>query len=305
MSSSPLTPHPSSLSPRKGIVLAGGSGTRLHPTTKGVSKQLLPIYDKPMIYYPLSVLMLAGIRDVLLISTPDDIAGYQRLLGDGTDFGIRLQYAVQASPDGLAQAFIIGEEFIGQDSVCLVLGDNIFYGQGFSPLLQKAVQRTQGATVFGYQVKDPERFGVVEFDAQGKARSIEEKPTHPKSHYAVTGLYFYDNSVVQLAKQVKPSARGELEITSINQAYLEQGQLSVELLGRGFAWLDTGTHESLLQAGMFVETIEARQGYKIACLEEIAYHNGWLSKADIQRLGQALSKSGYGQYLLDLIKDAP
>ena len=305
MSSSPLTPHPSSLSPRKGIVLAGGSGTRLHPTTKGVSKQLLPIYDKPMIYYPLSVLMLAGIRDVLLISTPDDIAGYQRLLGDGADFGIRLQYAVQASPDGLAQAFIIGEEFIGQDSVCLVLGDNIFYGQGFSPLLQKAVQRTQGATVFGYQVKDPERFGVVEFDAQGKARSIEEKPTHPKSHYAVTGLYFYDNSVVQLAKQVKPSARGELEITSINQAYLEQGQLSVELLGRGFAWLDTGTHESLLQAGMFVETIEARQGYKIACLEEIAYHNGWLSKADIQRLGQALSKSGYGQYLLDLIKDAP
>ena len=305
MSSSPLTPHPSSLSPRKGIVLAGGSGTRLHPTTKGVSKQLLPIYDKPMIYYPLSVLMLAGIRDVLLISTPDDIAGYQRLLGDGADLGIRLQYAIQASPDGLAQAFIIGEEFIGQDSVCLVLGDNIFYGQGFSPLLQKAVQRTQGATVFGYQVKDPERFGVVEFDAQGKARSIEEKPTHPKSHYAVTGLYFYDNSVVQLAKQVKPSARGELEITSINQAYLEQGQLSVELLGRGFAWLDTGTHESLLQAGMFVETIEARQGYKIACLEEIAYHNGWLSKADIQRLGQALSKSGYGQYLLDLIKDAP
>ena len=303
MSSSPLTPHPSSLSPRKGIVLAGGSGTRLHPTTKGVSKQLLPIYDKPMIYYPLSVLMLAGIRDVLLISTPDDIAGYQRLLGDGADFGIRLQYAIQASPDGLAQAFIIGEEFIGQDSVCLVLGDNIFYGQGFSPLLQKAVQRTQGATVFGYQVKDPERFGVVEFDGQGKARSIEEKPTHPKSHYAVTGLYFYDNSVVQLAKQVKPSARGELEITSINQAYLEQGQLSVELLGRGFAWLDTGTHESLLQAGMFVETIEARQGYKIACLEEIAYHNGWLSKADIQRLGQALSKSGYGQYLLDLIKD--
>jgi glucose-1-phosphate thymidylyltransferase len=305
LSSSPLTPHPSPLSPRKGIVLAGGSGTRLHPTTKGVSKQLLPIYDKPMIYYPLSVLMLAGIRDVLLISTPDDIAGYQRLLGDGADFGIRLQYAIQASPDGLAQAFIIGEEFIGQDSVCLVLGDNIFYGQGFSPLLQKAVQRTQGATVFGYQVKDPERFGVVEFDAQGKARSIEEKPTHPKSHYAVTGLYFYDNSVVQLAKQVKPSARGELEITSINQAYLEQGQLSVELLGRGFAWLDTGTHESLLQAGMFVETIEARQGYKIACLEEIAYHNGWLSKADIQRLGQALSKSGYGQYLLDLIKDAP
>ena len=291
--------------PRKGIVLAGGSGTRLHPITKGVSKQLLPIYDKPMVYYPISVLMLAGIRDVLLISTPDDIAGYQRLLGDGADLGIRLQYAIQASPDGLAQAFIIGEEFIGQDSVCLVLGDNIFYGQGFSPLLQKAVQRTQGATVFGYQVKDPERFGVVEFDAQGKARSIEEKPTHPKSHYAVTGLYFYDNSVVQLAKQVKPSARGELEITSINQAYLEQGQLSVELLGRGFAWLDTGTHESLLQAGMFVETIEARQGYKIACLEEIAYHNGWLSKADIQRLGQALSKSGYGQYLLDLIKDAP
>ena len=303
MDSSPNTANTAAAAtpPRKGIVLAGGSGTRLHPITKGVSKQLLPIYDKPMVYYPISVLMLAGIRDILLISTPEDIAGYQRLLGDGADFGIRLQYAVQPSPDGLAQAFIIGEEFIGDSSVCLVLGDNIFYGQGFRPMLQKAAAQSSGATVFGYQVKDPERFGVIEFDAQGKVRSIEEKPAQPKSHYAVTGLYFYDNTVVQLAKQVKPSARGELEITSINQAYLEQGQLSVELLGRGFAWLDTGTHESLLQAGMFVETIEARQGYKIACLEEIAYNNGWLDKAQITQLGQALSKSGYGQYLLMLV----
>ena len=287
----------------KGIVLAGGSGTRLHPITKGVSKQLLPIYDKPMVYYPISVLMLAGIRDILLISTPEDIGGYQRLLGDGSDFGIRLQYAVQPKPDGLAQAFIIGEEFIGGSSVCLVLGDNIFYGQGFRPMLQKAAAQTSGATVFGYQVKDPERFGVVEFDAQGKVRSIEEKPAQPKSNFAVTGLYFYDNAVVQLAKQVKPSARGELEITSINQAYLERGDLNVELLGRGFAWLDTGTHESLLQAGMFVETIESRQGYKIACLEEIAYSNGWLNKAQIAQLGQALSKSGYGQYLLALLEN--
>jgi len=292
-------------SPRKGIVLAGGSGTRLHPITKGVSKQLLPIYDKPMVYYPISVLMLAGIRDILLISTPEDIGGYQRLLGDGADFGIRLQYAVQPKPDGLAQAFIIGEEFIGGSSVCLVLGDNIFYGQGFRPMLQKAAAQSSGATVFGYQVKDPERFGVVEFDAQGKVRSIEEKPQQPKSHFAVTGLYFYDNAVVQLAKQVKPSARGELEITSINQAYLERGELNVELLGRGFAWLDTGTHESLLQAGMFVETIESRQGYKIACLEEIAYNNGWLSAAQIAQIGKDLSKSGYGQYLLDLLKAPP
>lgn len=287
----------------KGIVLAGGSGTRLYPITKGVSKQLLPIYDKPMIYYPLSVLMLAGIQDILLISTPDDIGGYERLLGDGSELGIRLTYAVQPSPDGLAQAFIIGEDFIGADSVCLVLGDNIFYGHGFTPMLREAAKQHVGATVFGYQVKDPERFGVVEFDAQRKVVSLEEKPSKPKSNFAVTGLYFYDNDVIDIAKSVKPSARGELEITCINQVYLSRGSLSVELLGRGFAWLDTGTHESLLEAGHFVETIEKRQGYKVACLEEISFNNGWLQAEDLRRIGQGLSKNSYGQYLLSLVED--
>ena len=290
------------MTPRKGIILAGGSGSRLYPITKGVSKQLLPIYDKPMVYYPLSVLMLAGIQDILLISTPEDIGSFERLLGDGGEFGVRLSYAVQPSPDGLAQAFIIGEEFIGQSNVCLVLGDNIFYGQGFTPLLRTASNRQSGATLFGYQVKDPERFGVVEFDAKKRAMSIEEKPSKPKSNYAVTGLYFYDNDVVQIAKHVKPSHRGEVEITSVNQAYLERGDLNVELLGRGFAWLDTGTHESLLEAGHFVETIEKRQGYKIACPEEIAFNNGWLGKDDLRRIGQSLSKNSYGQYLLSLIE---
>jgi glucose-1-phosphate thymidylyltransferase len=290
------------MKPCKGIVLAGGSGSRLYPITKGVSKQLLPIYDKPMVYYPLSVLMLAGIQDILLISTPEDIGGFERLLGDGSEFGVRLSYAVQPSPDGLAQAFIIGEKFIGQSSVCLVLGDNIFYGQGFTPLLRTAAARPSGATVFGYQVKDPERFGVIEFDASRRVISIEEKPSKPNSHYAVTGLYFYDNDVVEIAKHVKPSSRGEVEITSVNQAYLDRGDLNVELLGRGFAWLDTGTHESLLEAGHFVETIEKRQGYKIACLEEIAFNNGWLGVDDLRRIGQSLCKSGYGEYLLSLIE---
>lgn len=287
----------------KGIILAGGSGTRLYPITKGISKQLLPVYDKPMVYYPLSVLMLAGICEILIISTPEDIDGFKRLLGDGSQFGIELEYAIQPTPDGLAQAFIIGETFIGQSNVCLVLGDNIFYGQGFTPMLRQAVARQKGATVFGYQVKDPERFGVVEFDEQKRAISLEEKPLHPKSNFAVTGLYFYDNDVINIAKSVKPSERGELEITTVNQKYLERGDLNVELLGRGFAWLDTGTHESLLEAAQFVETIEKRQGYKVACLEEIALNNGWLTKDLVLAIGQSMSKNDYGQYLISLAED--
>ena len=286
----------------KGIILAGGSGTRLYPITKAISKQLLPVYDKPMIYYPVSVLMLAGIKDILIITTPEDQSSFIRMLGDGSDFGIRLTYKVQPSPDGLVQAFILGEDFIGNDSVCLVLGDNIFWGQGFTPILKNAVNRQKGATVFGYQVKDPERFGVVEFDSTQKAISIEEKPNNPKSNFAVTGLYFYDNDVVEMAKKVKPSHRGELEITTLNQMYLERGDLHVELLGRGFAWLDTGTYESLLEAANFVETIEKRQGYKIACLEEIAWRNDWLSNEKILSAAKLLAKNSYGSYLKDLVR---
>ena len=286
----------------KGIILAGGSGTRLYPITRGVSKQLLPVYDKPMIYYPLSVLMLTGIRDILVITTPEDNASFKRLLGDGRDFGISISYAVQPSPDGLAQAFIIGEEFIGNDNVCLVLGDNIFYGQSFTQTLKQAAAKTHGATVFGYQVKDPERFGVVEFDENFNALSIEEKPQHPKSDWAVTGLYFYDNRAVEFAKQIKPSARGELEISDLNQMYLEDGSLSVQLLGRGFAWLDTGTHESLHEAASFVQTVQNIQDLQVACLEEIAWRNGWLSDERLEELARPMAKNQYGQYLLHLLK---
>ena len=286
----------------KGMVLAGGSGTRLHPITLAASKQLLPVYDKPMIYYPLSVLMLAGIRDILIISTPIDLPGFQRMLGDGSQFGITLSYAEQPSPDGLAQAFLIGEEFIGNDNVALVLGDNIFYGQHFTDKLVTAVKRQQGATIFAYHVNDPERFGVVEFDSDGLAISIEEKPALPKSRYAITGLYFYDNNVVEIAKTIQPSERGELEITDINNAYMQRGDLNVSVLGRGFAWLDTGTHDSLLEAGQFVQTVEHRQGLKVACLEEIAYRSGWICAEMLQQQASALKKTGYGQYLQKVVE---